>query len=585
MAEPFSGRMGPWAMSDEATPTRATTHGQILERLAESSRASGQAQLLARGCRPLEPLRDAPPTGLPSPEIWSPGRAHAAEIAAGSDDAHLLADLALVDSEVAGALSVLSLPVELFLALGGDDRQLPVDGRNHYGFPLYDLDPAVRLSSCTATPPDRLTLDASDRWRTDLLAELRHEGRLPAAHELHRRIAQRIAALLDLDPEWADRIVLSPSGTEAVALVTALAAGTSSRPLVNIVVGAREAGSGTLASAAGRRFQWRSPFEDGACPGDRVAGFEAYDIHVVNVDIRDLAARPRRSFDIEAEIDAHVEDALEGGAQVLVHAIDQSKTGLVQPTPAWIDRWCGHLDGRVRVVVDAAQGRLSRTEVRAHLRRGASVIMTGSKSLGGPPFSGLLVLAEDLAVSAPSLPSGFRSSVAEADLPSQFHGLPPEWEPVNLPLLARWNAALDEGERALAFPSDRRRATMSALVRAVRRELEELECAIVDPAGAGDDSIVSFRLRDGRGQLLGKAALDDLFRDLVARPGFQIGQPTELAAGGSAVMRCAVGLPTVTRLLSGDTPAGIASAQVAAALREGLIDGLSLKRGDRGRKG
>ena len=293
----------------------------------------------------------------------------------------------------ARARSLLALAPEHLLLVGGDDRQLPRPGtaRNAYGFPVVDLDPVVRGSSCTATPPDSVALADVSAWAGALDASIAGNG-LPSADTLHEQVAARLLEHLDFDPTACERVLLTPSGTDAESLVTALVLATTDRSLCNIVVGAAEAGSGTIPAALGRWFSRRTPFCTDVTVEARIPGFPADQVRLVDVELRDHRGRARRAFDVEAEVEAHIEDALERDEHVLVHAMAGSKTELRQLTPDWIRIWRARGAGRVHVVVDAAQARIAPATMRDYLDAGASVAFTGSKALGAPPFCGAIVL-------------------------------------------------------------------------------------------------------------------------------------------------------------------------------------------------
>ena len=150
-------------------------------------------------------------------------------------------------------------PAEL-LAIGGDDRQVPVAGRNAYGFPLTASNPSVRGSSCTATPPDDVALQAAAAWSSRLRTAVIARGAMPDVEDLRAPIVARIGDALGLGLDVDRALLLTASGTDVETIVAAMMLATSSRPLRNIVLGARETGSGTAAAAAGRIFSARAPF-------------------------------------------------------------------------------------------------------------------------------------------------------------------------------------------------------------------------------------------------------------------------------------------------------------------------------------
>jgi hypothetical protein len=438
--------------------------------------------------------------------------------------------------------------------------------------PLTDLTPIVRGSSCTATPPDAVALAAAESWRMATLGELVRTGGLPAVDRLRDPLVTRMLHLLGLPPADERRVVLTASGTDVETIAAALALAASDRPLRNVLVGSLEAGSGTALAAAGRYFRGRTPFRSGVTSGDVVTGFPTERVRVVDVELRDNRGRARRPFDVEAEVEAHLEDAVEHGERVLVHVMGGSKTGLRQIDPTWVRAWRALHPDHLRVVVDAAQARLSAAQVREYLDAGASVSLTGSKALSAPPFCGVLLLDDALLADADraldssrTLPGGLRDLVAAADLPAHLRPLLPGAEPVNLGLLARWAVAIDEAERLASIPLLDRDLFVTELVAGLTEGLGRLGGVRVLPVSGPFPTIIPFSVLDATGTPLGKKVLGELYSTIVTTPGVQLGQPVELTPGGAAALRYAIGSATVTRALMGGEAPHVAAARVVHA--------------------
>jgi hypothetical protein len=466
----------------------------------------------------------------------------------------------------AGA-ELLTRPVGELLGLGSDERVIPRAGRNSYGLPLVDLHPVVRGSSCTATPPDATAVGVAEMWRRRLHAHVLTTGALPSHESLRADITGPMMGWLGLPDSSRERVVLTASGTDAEAIVTGLMLAGSDRPFRNVLIGALEAGSGTKLAASGCYFNGQTPFRTGVSAGNPITGFPQPCPIVVDVELRDRRGRPRRPFDVEAEVEAHVEDALDCNERVLVHVMAGSKTGLRQLDPAWVRTWKHRHPRALRVVVDAAQARLPVDEVRAYVDAGATVAITGSKALCGPPFCGALVLDDSLLADAMDmtergmvLPDGLRDVIAAADLPAALLPLLPAAEPVNLGLLARWAVALDEAERLNSFSRADREVFGAGLIRHLAIGLDALPRVSVLHGLGATSTIVCFSLLDAADHPLDKSALGDVYLALVSLPGVQVGQPVELSPGGAAALRIAIGSTTVTRALAtGVSPAAAAS--------------------------
>ncbi len=498
---------------------------------------------------------------LADPRLWLAGVPRLDAIAAADDAlyggalARTVSRLAPQERQQVAAAATLAGPVEVVLALGGDDRVVPVGGRNSYGMPLADVAPVLRASSCTATPPDGEALAVARHWRDLRLGELRSTGAVDVS-TVRADLMTRLAHLMGLDDRWPDRLILSPSGTDVESLLTVLTSGNGRERVLVVTVGAREAGSGTVLAAGLCSFRGTTPYAVGLTAGEPLPGVDPESVEVVDVDLRDALGRIRRSSDVQAEVEAHVEWAIEQGTRPLVHVMAGSKTGLVRLDPAWVCAWTTRVP-QLRVVVDAAQLRLPRQHLAEYLTAGSSLFVTGSKALGGPPFCGALLPAADLwadavtlADSAAGLPDGLSMMVSAADLPARLQALTVGLEPVNLGLLARWDIALSEWDRLEALGGPLRREVTSSLVAGWRRGVGELTGVQVAPE-RGDTltTIVSF-LVAGRDGWMDKAELGEVYARVTDAPGVYLGQPVEIVAGRSGVLRLAVGAPTVTRLVA-----------------------------------
>lgn len=498
--------------------------------------------------------------GLWDPALWTVGSPRLAAVLAAHGDRALTEAVDRADPgerDRAALAASLAGPVEVLLALGSDDRVIPTAGRNSYLMPLADRGPVLRASSCTATPPDGPALAVAGEWRDRVLGQVLG-GSVPGPHSWHAEVAGPLVERLGLEPGWAGRVVLSPSGTDVESLLTAVVHGAHRRPVLVVTVGAREAGSGTVLAAGMRAFRGTAPYAVGLDSGDPLPGVDPDQVGVVDVDLRDAAGRVRRASDVEAEVEAHVEDAVLDGKAVLVHVMAGSKTGLGCPDVGWVRAWRAR-SPHLRFVVDAAQLRLPRRDLVAYLRAGAAVLLTGSKALGAPPFCGAVLLDDALAADAQvaadsgaGLPEGLNRSVSRADLPPALEGLGTGLEPVNVGLLARWRVALAEWEAFAAVPRELRRRVTLALLTGWRDGLSALPgVEALSPHPGAVPTILSVRVAGADGEWLGKGGLAEVYQRVVEAPGVYIGQPVETVLGRQGVLRLAVGAPTVTRLVAG----------------------------------
>jgi hypothetical protein len=257
------------------------------------------------------------------------------------------------------------------LMSGGDSRLTldPRTGRNKYLCPPLDEPDLVSFSSCTATPISALGLHAAAEALAGLSTGSPARRRV-ALEEQTRGVCLRLTRHFGVDDLAI--VLLAPSGTDAtLILMGLLAAEQPGRPIVSILPGSAETGSGVPLAAAGRHFA-------DAHAGEPVAGFPA-DCRVIPVALRYPDGRPRSTDVLQADLAAAARHA---PRRPVIHAIDGSKTGLSLPLD---------LEARAEVVVDACQTRLSPARLRSHLFRDRPVLVTGSKFSGGPAFSGAIL--------------------------------------------------------------------------------------------------------------------------------------------------------------------------------------------------
>jgi hypothetical protein len=450
--------------------------------------------------------------------------------------------------------------LEALLAAGGDGRLAlaPATRLNGYGCRPYPRPEAFTFASSTATSISERAyaaagaalaglrrglplLTAVDRLRADLLAEL---------------------GLADLGAQ----LVLSPSGTDSQLQALLVARTLLGTPLTSVVVAADETGSGTFFAAVGQHFSGLTARGLAVAKGEPVAGL-GESVDAVPVPLRDAAGGLRPAAETDAAVTAAVERALAAGRRVLLHAMDQSKLGTGAPSAACLARLQQCAGDRLLVLLDAAQLRLGRAALRAHLGAGHLVLVTGSKFFTGPPFSGgLLVPAEAaarLAACAGAAP-GLADYSWAGDWPAGWAGirggLPADGNPGQY---LRWVAALAEMRAFWAVPAAFRRdalrrfaATLPALLAAdpVCRLLPE--AAAPPPAAPGDEmqtrTIFPFLLeRDGRP--LAVEACGAIYRALNQDVAPLLPAAASAAERRLAAQLCHIGQPVALRHASGAT--------------------------------
>ncbi|HWT11254.1 MAG TPA: hypothetical protein VN231_00715 [Allosphingosinicella sp.] len=368
------------------------------------------------------------------------------------------------------------------MATGGDARITldPETGLNRYYSAPSPTD-VLAYASSTAN-------DISPQAYAQVTARLAEIGAKlppPAYAAGLEALRDRIRAAYGLPGDVA--IVFAASGTDLEYVALACVSGRAAGGTHNILLGADEVGTGCIHSAHGRYFAERTALDVATRAGEPVPGLDSVALDLVDIPVRDAEGRVRPSGEIRAAMATSIGSARAAGRHALVHVVHGSKTGLILPSLADIDRLRAGSGRDVTIVVDACQARITGPAVLDYLERGAIVCVTGSKFMGGPPFSGFALVPAALASEAPSLPCGFATIFRRAEWPANWPGAAALPDSTNLGLLLRLEASIFELERFRQLdPGDVTRVIL-AFHAAVRAEIiDRTEARRVAPYPPGD---------------------------------------------------------------------------------------------------
>ena len=298
---------------------------------------------------------------------------------------------------------------EQLLVSGGDARiALDVHGLNKYGCRPYPDTDLLSLGSSTASVISPAGFAAAEQLRERLLPAF-EKGDITDALVLEfGRIKEELLAACGLS-DAGIALVFASSGTDAHRIVARSVAqyGSELGELTIVMVEQSETGSGVAMA------------------------LDVEGVHTVSVPLRSTDGAARPQADIDAEVVARVDAVITAGGRVLLIMVDQSKTGLIAPSPGCAAMLQHRHTGRLDVLVDACQFRLAAPTLRAYLQQDFMVAVTGSKFLTGPSFSAALLLPGQHA---------------------QRLGLSEALTLNNPGLLLRWEAALVELRRFNAIP-------------------------------------------------------------------------------------------------------------------------------------
>jgi hypothetical protein len=306
-------------------------------------------------------------------------------------------------------------------------------------------------------------------------------------------------------------------------------------------------------------------------------------VSVRTIQLRGENGRVREPEELDGIIDGLTEEAIADGRRVLLHVVAHSKTGVHAPRLQLARRLERQHPGQVDVVIDAAQGRISRRGLQEALRAGWLVLFTGSKFYGGPPFSSALLMPR---VWNPEyrrmqpIPHEFGDYFSRMEFPQSWAGHVERLAPrFNLGLLLRWTSAVQALQAYYSVPGEARLAVLRrfeeyvphALMESAHLELDSVK-PVLFPAGAerlleSKTTVFPFRVRVGnaaQGTFLQKDPLRQVARwlnrdlsssapeaDAATRQGlklsYHIGQPVfDGDLEHAAVLRLALGAALVT---------------------------------------
>lgn len=442
---------------------------------------------------------------------------------------------------------------------------------SHGGDARIWIDPATRRNQYMSSPWPVATVAYASSTANDISADAYAHGlaRLEAvapdltltprayAAALEALRARILAAYAVSIPA---SIVFAASGTDCEYLGLAHAAGRSSAGIRNVLLGADEVGSGCAYAASGQFFAGETARGIKVTKGQPIGESLPAQVELYNIPVRDDAGRAVSAAEMAAAIDRAVAGAQGEGKHTLVHVLHGSKTGLVVPHFAHIDALQSRYGDAVSFIVDACQARITSQAIGEYLGRGCIVMLTGSKFMGGPPFSGFALVPQAVIDGAAALPEGLAQIFRRAEWPAAWRGASQLPDEANLGLLMRLEASVFELERFQAIPIARVERVVLAFHAAVRgafvtrlggRRLAPYEPGALAEGDAHPVEMRTLSTIDLRG-LPGAPDFDAavaLHKALVAR-GVRLGQPVKCVKlpdrRWGATLRVGLSMPQVT---------------------------------------
>lgn len=369
-------------------------------------------------------------------------------------------------------------PIERLLTLGGDDRLYVQNqtGLNEYGCSPRPRPWAITFSSSTASSISDYGYGQAEALRQRLLICAAKGGLINCYYEEAQAVREKLRQILNLNESRAE-VILTSSGTDGELFALYFATGNTDTPLLNILVGPTEIGSGSLAASGGYHFNTSTPLGGEVEPGTPVAGMCPENVRIEHIPIRRDNGDAIPVEESEGLIRKLTASAIAQGKTVLIHLLDSSKTGLLAPRLEFAKQLRKSAPERVHILVDAAQLRVSRRLLNQCLAEGFMVLITGSKFFTGPPFSAALLMPESMIIYLNGLahmPSGFSDYATAHDFPPKLRHLSNQLSGTpNIGLLFRWQAALWEMSAFFSVPPQDRVHTIKQFGQAVLEAIEQ----------------------------------------------------------------------------------------------------------------
>ncbi len=187
------------------------------------------------------------------------------------------------------------------------------------------------------------------------------------------------------------QVVFTPSGTDAETFVSHVLVESSDKLLRNILLAPNEIGGGSVLAAGAFRFDEFAPDGSIGKVGDVLIKRISDKVMTHNIDIRNDSGELLPQSEVSEECAKAFAISIQQDEQILAHLVAGSKTSVHAPSRSFLEDEKKSIGENLHILVDAAQGRFSRSGIRTCLEKGWIVMTTGSKFFGGPPFSSVIL--------------------------------------------------------------------------------------------------------------------------------------------------------------------------------------------------
>ncbi len=351
-------------------------------------------------------------------------------------------------------LECLAKPTELLLMSGGDLR-LKVDEEellNKYGCRPFPRPEAFTFASSTATSISNYAFNKTEKTRAILINESLLKGKEKAASNFSELLKSDLQDVLGLNKDC--QIIFSPSGTDSSLQIAAITQIVTKKEIAHILVGSDETGSGVPAALKGCHFENTTALGLPISRGEKIEGFR--EVELVEIPFRDDKGFLKTSLQLDNEVLAAITKIKDQGKHLVLHMMDQSKLGYQAPSTEFIQVLNGMEDLSLQIIVDGSQLRLDSKDINEYINKGYIVTITGSKYFTGPPYSGALIIPNEVSkakeLKNETLPRGLSNYYNHSDWPESWNCSQNLSNGFNYGAYMRWNAAIAEMKRYYKTP-------------------------------------------------------------------------------------------------------------------------------------
>ncbi len=348
----------------------------------------------------------------------------------------------------------LAKPTELLLMSGGDLR-LNVDEEellNKYGCRPFPRPEAFTFASSTATSVSNYAFGKTEKARANLIRKSLLIGKKKASSDFSELLKSDLKDALVLDNEC--EIIFSPSGTDSALQIAGIAQIVTKKEIAHILVGSDETGSGVPAALEGCHFENTTALGLPIKKGERIEGFRT--VEVAKIPFRDKKGMLKTSLELDDEVFKAIIKANDLGKYLVLHIMDQSKLGYQAPSAELIQELNKIKNLSIQIIVDGSQLRLDSKDINDYINKGYIVTITGSKYYTGPPYSGALIVPNEVSeikeLKEETLPKGLSNYYNYSDWPDSWICSKELSNGFNYGASMRWNAAIAEMKRYYKTP-------------------------------------------------------------------------------------------------------------------------------------